>query len=417
MTKKTEKKFTSDPASDLAQEQVQDPAQELVQESTSKSSAKSVPNSQPEPAIAEVNKKVVEPVKNPRAFSTFNDSPFKPHTFQARAQLVAKERPWVIITPKAYQQMLLYVEIADKEVGWMGAVSRLENNCFLIEETFLLEQEVSAVETELSVEGCSKLADELLLRGEEGFELINKMRFWGHSHVRMGTSPSGTDESTMLRFRDENLDWYVRGIFNKHGRAEFSVYFFDIGFAVCDVDWCVIDLATGENLTPKASSFFSSQYYDYGYDRTKAFPVEQRPEVAVSTDIAQDAARERARKYERGGLSQRLVPSDELRAQIQAEFAAKVVDRVYSYGGFAGLFSIFSRPEESNPELGTGQPRIDASELGRPNTEPEANFQQGRPAHYKPNLSPEQNRDAQRNHAEGSWWPQWIRAYFDNLFN
>lgn len=77
--------------------------------------------------------------------------------------------------------MLLYVEIADKEVGWMGTVSRLENNCFLIEETFLLEQEgVSAVETEPSVEGCSKLADELLLRGEEGFDLINKMRFWGH---------------------------------------------------------------------------------------------------------------------------------------------------------------------------------------------------------------------------------------------
>jgi hypothetical protein len=84
------------------------------------------------------------------------------------------------------------------------------------------------------------------LRGDEGFDLLNKMRFWGHSHVRMGTSPSGTDESTMLRFRDEGLDWYVRGIFNKHGRAEFTVYFFDIGFAVCDVDWCVIDLATGD---------------------------------------------------------------------------------------------------------------------------------------------------------------------------
>jgi hypothetical protein len=393
MTKQTELKFTPDPAQE--------------------SGLNSVPNSQPEPAIAEVNKKVVEPVKPPRPFSTFNDSPFKPHTFQARAQLVSKERPWVIITPKAYQQMLLYVEIADKEVGWMGTVSRLENNCFLIEETFLLEQEVSAVETELSVEGCSKLADELLLRGEEGFDLINKMRFWGHSHVRMGTSPSGTDESTMLRFRDEGLDWYVRGIFNKHGRAEFSVYFFDIGFAVCDVDWCVIDLATGENLTPKASSFFSSQYYDYGYDRTKAFPVEQRPEVAVSIDIAQD----RARKYERGGLSQRLVPSDELRAQIQAEFAAKVVDRVYSYGGFAGLFSIFSRPEDSNPELGTGQPRIDTTEIGRANSEPEANFQQVRPAHYNPNLSPKQNRDGQRNQSDGSWWPQWIRAIYDDLFN
>lgn len=397
MTKQTEQKFTPDPAPELAQE----------------STPKELPNSQTEPVMTNVNKKVVEPVKAPRPFSTFNDSPFKPHAFQARAQLVAKDRPWVIITPKAYQQMLLYVEIADKEVGWMGTVSRLENNCFLIEETFLLEQEVSAVETELSVEGCSKLADELLLRGEEGFDLLNKIRFWGHSHVRMGTSPSGTDESTMLRFRDEGLDWYVRGIFNKHGRAEFSVYFFDIGFAVCDVDWCVIDLATGENLTPKVTSFFSSPYRDYSYDRPKTVAIEQQAEVAMPEDIAS----ERARKYERGGLSQLLVPSDELRAQIQAEFAAKVIDRVYNYGGFGGLFSIFSRPEDSNPELGTGQLGIDTIEMGRANSEPEANFQQVWPADYNPNLPPKQNRDGQRSQSDGSWWPQWIRAIYDDLFN
>ncbi|MBP9091244.1 hypothetical protein KBI23_09455 [bacterium] len=384
------------------------PAQEAPEATT-----KPLPNEQPEPPLVkEVKEKVGEPVKAPRPFSAFNDSPFKPHAFQARAQLVAKERPLVIITPKAYQQMLLYVEIADKEVGWMGTVSHLESNCFLIEETFLLEQEVSAVETELSVEGCSKLADELLMRGEEGFNLINKMRFWGHSHVRMGTSPSGTDESTMLRFRDENLDWYVRGIFNKHGRAEFSVYFFDIGFAVCDVDWCVIDLATGENLTPKVTSFFSSPYRDYSYDRPKTVSIEQQAEVAMPEDIAS----ERARKYERGGLSQRLVPSDELRAQVQAEFAAKVVDRVYSYGGFGGLFSIFSSPGDSRPEVVAGQPYMEDAQA---NVQPK--FQHGQPAQHNLAPSPQSDRQRQRQfdvpQSETSWCPQWLRDIYHDLFN
>ena len=359
---------------------------------------------QSEPTTAAANAKVEEAVRPVRSFSAFNESPFKAHGFQPRAQLVAKNRPWVILTPKAYQQMLLYVEIADKEVGWMGAVTRLENNCFLIEETFLLEQEVTAVETELSVEGCSKLADELLLRGDEGFDLLNKMRFWGHSHVRMGTSPSGTDESTMLRFRDENLDWYVRGIFNKLGRAEFTVYFFDIGFAVCDVSWCVIDLDTGKDLTPKGSSYFAGQFRDYRYDPKSMAP---EPQVEPIGPIDLDLLAEQARKYERMGLSPLLVPSAELRAQVEAEFSAKVLDRVYGFGGFGSLFSIFSGSDDSRAAEGQSS----ADELARAAREPEANFQQ-LPVSLPNRASPEPEKElAERsNQAKSSWWPQWLRA-------
>jgi len=365
---------------------------------------------QPDPATVAAKEKVEEAVRPVRSFSAFNESPFKAHAFQPRAQLVARNRPWVILTPKAYQQMLLYVEIADKEVGWMGAVTRLENNCFLIEETFLLEQEVTAVETELSVEGCSKLADELLLRGDDGFDLLNKMRFWGHSHVRMGTSPSGTDESTMLRFREENLDWYVRGIFNKLGRAEFTVYFFDIGFAVCDVNWCVIDLATGNDLTPKGGSSFAGQFHDYRYDPNKPIVPEQPAEPLVPTDVVA----ERTRKYERMGLSPLLVPSAELRAQIQAEFSAKVLDRVYGFGGFGSLFSIFSASEDSR--YSPGQPSAEELELARASKEPEANFQQIRPP-FQYRSSPEQNSSDQPKQAKSSWWPQWMRNIYSDLFN
>jgi hypothetical protein len=365
---------------------------------------------QPDPTTVAARENVEETVRPVRSFPAFNESPFKAHAFQPRAQLVARNRPLVILTPKAYQQMLLYVEIADKEVGWMGAVTRLENNRFLIEETFLLEQEVTAVETELSVEGCSKLADELLLRGDEGFDLLNKMRFWGHSHVRMGTSPSGTDESTMLRFRDENLDWYVRGIFNKLGRAEFTVYFFDIGFAVCDVNWCVIDLATGNDLTPKGGSAFAGQFRDYRYD-----PKPLVPEQPAESVVPADVVAERVRKYERMGLSPLLVPSAELRAQIEAEFFAKVLDRVYSFGGFGSLFSIFSASGDSKPAA--GEASAEELELARAGKEPEANFQQFSPAPFQYRASPEPNVGDQPQKAKSSWWPQWMRDICSDLFN
>lgn len=290
-----------------------------------------------------------------RSFNVgWNDSPFRPHNFQQRAQLMGKPAVKVLITPRAFQQMLLYVEIANKEVGWLGTVTRLSNDRFLIDETFLLEQEVTAAETELSVEGQNKLTEELLLNGEAGIEQINRLRFWGHSHVRMGTSPSGTDESTMRRFMDEGLEWYVRGIFNKLGRAEFTVYFFDRGYAICDAPWYVVDPTTGENLTPQRTYFGSgpcaqSSYSQPAYRQSgEAQPSEKQAAEAGTTegsagtlpgqnDSQPQTLASRLLKRQ-PDLPPLLVPSAELRQQVEAEFAAKVTERVYHVSLFGGLF-------------------------------------------------------------------------------
>lgn len=243
------------------------------------------------------------------------DRPFAPHSFHQTAVFVGKHPPRIYITPAAYCKMLLYVELAKLEVGWLGTASRLKGGDFLIEDTFLLQQQVSAAQTELSVEGQSKLAEELAGRGDEGLEIINSMRFWGHSHVRMGTSPSGTDDQTMLRFRDDGLEWYIRGIFNKLGRAEFTIYYFDLGFAVKDVPWDVYDPESQSIITPKPQ-------LERGFTLFGGW---------------QDTQTKDCCHLEQAGEPHALLkPSDELRAAVEAEFKAKVEEHV-PFFNFLGL--------------------------------------------------------------------------------
>lgn len=253
----------------------------------------------------------------------WNDSPFMPHGFQPRAQLLKTPKASVMITVEAYQKMRLYVEIAGKEVGWLGTVSLLEDDVFLIHDTFLLEQEVTAAETELSSEGQTRLVEDFLAEGEAGFDKINQLRFWGHSHVRMGTSPSYTDENTMRRFMDEGMEWYVRGIFNKLGRAEFTVYFFDMGLAFCDVPWCVIDQTTGKKYLERGRTAAGNGYYNRDHDAYGPTVIGTRP--AYHRDTSQYYSPKPA-------VPPELVPSEELRPQIISEFEAKVTDRIYGFG-------------------------------------------------------------------------------------
>lgn len=202
----------------------------------------------------------------PPRFQPEPDQPLNPHSFSPRVQFLSGTRtPRVLISPIAYKRMQLYIELARKEVGWLGTITRLPDGDFLIDETFLLEQEVTPTETELSVEGQNALVNELLVKGDEGLEQVNQLRFWGHSHVRMGTSPSNTDERTMERWQTEGLPWAVRGIFNKLGRAEFTIYLYEQGYRICDAPWAVFDPATKRTLLDQRRGYFGGGYGGGGY--------------------------------------------------------------------------------------------------------------------------------------------------------
>lgn len=132
------------------------------------------------------------------------------------------ENALIIMSPKAYYKMQSLVNACNKEVGWHGVVERGEDTeeeaVFHLTDILVFPQEVTATtvtpdETEYSM-WLSKLPD----------EVFNKLRFHGHSHVRMGVSPSGTDTQYQDQLLSQVNDFYIFGIFNKHGNKKLFIY-------------------------------------------------------------------------------------------------------------------------------------------------------------------------------------------------
>ena len=163
-----------------------------------------------------------------------NRTTFKQHDFKCAKTTLYSFTPEILITPLAWKKMFLYVDIADKEVGWYGAVTRV-GDTFIIQDCYMPKQKVSSVTTVIDGENFADLAEELVQQGKA--DVIEKLRFWGHSHVTMGTTPSGQDNEQMDVFRKKSIDWFIRGILNKKARMEFTMYMYDMGIKVTDVPW------------------------------------------------------------------------------------------------------------------------------------------------------------------------------------
>jgi hypothetical protein len=147
--------------------------------------------------------------------------PFVPHNFDTKVTYA--KIPSILIAAKAYNDMYILVDEADN---------------FYIGEVYLIKQECSAAQTELDDGAIGDLGNELLLQ-DGGMEIVNSLRFWGHSHVRMGTSPSGQDESQLKHFIENDCDYFIRAILNKDGKIEFTLRYRN-GFEIKDVPWMVL---------------------------------------------------------------------------------------------------------------------------------------------------------------------------------
>jgi len=193
---------------------------------------------------------------------------FNPHGFDTKVEF--EKIPHIFLTHQAYSDMAVLVDEVDKEVGWLGT-ARIISDGFLIDEIFLVKQEVASTTTELDEDGIAELGVELLGSREDGMDVVNSIRFWGHSHVNMGTSPSGQDESQMNLFKQNNCDWFIRGIANKKGRIQFSVFYFKFGIQYHDVPWSIyqeVDQSRREDwkkqIEDKVSEMSVVTSYNYG---------------------------------------------------------------------------------------------------------------------------------------------------------
>jgi hypothetical protein len=275
-------------------------------------------------------------------FRSQPDLPFHLHDFRTRAEFLRMPKPpRILISDHAYRRMCLIVESAAKEVGWMGTVDRMPSGNFYIDEIFVPEQVVSGAETDPTDEGQYKVMNALTEMGEEGMKKIERLRFWGHSHVHMMTSPSSTDEHTPLRYQRMGLSWFIRGIFNKYGRAEFTVYLFEEGHRFIDVPWVAVDAKTGEEFKIRAEVKQGAFESRNSWESTAEGSDDRRNHQEDWRDGRQ------ADRSEGAGISGRssrheelpftlpklLQPSNSERRQVQSELAAKLTEQSFGFFG------------------------------------------------------------------------------------
>ena len=171
--------------------------------------------------------------------SQINLSYFRRELKRPYALLLDESFPQIKITPIAYSKMIHFVDIATDEVGWFGQTSMLPNGDIIIKDVYLFKQQVSASTTLITEEGLAQFANEILKR-EDGMEIVNNLQFWGHSHVYMRTSPSQQDNDQMETFQSSGYEWLLRGIFNKHGEVNFSLYDYKKGLIINNVEWMLV---------------------------------------------------------------------------------------------------------------------------------------------------------------------------------
>lgn len=130
--------------------------------------------------------------------------------------------PTIYITPNAYIKMRMLVDKSDKEVGWYGIVNEIPG----LEATYIIEDIVVYPQ---KVTGATVVQDDdRLFEFEVSLttEQVNHKRFHGHSHVNMGTSPSGVDENFYQDLLSQVDDYFIITITNK--RNEYTTRFYDM---------------------------------------------------------------------------------------------------------------------------------------------------------------------------------------------
>jgi hypothetical protein len=112
-------------------------------------------------------------------------------------------------TPEAYARLRLYVELCPSEIGGLGEVHP-EGDGLIVTDLFLLDQTVSAAETELRPEAVFDFLGRCLAEGRDPAAL----RLWWHSHAEHEVEWSETDETTIEGFGADSL---ISVVTNKAG--------------------------------------------------------------------------------------------------------------------------------------------------------------------------------------------------------
>ena len=132
----------------------------------------------------------------------------------------------ILITATAWEKMFLLLEHFETEVGWHYLARRgddPEKDEYIVYDVLVYPQVVTG--TTVNTDQI-KYQEWILAQPDEVFEHI---RAHGHSHVRMGTSPSSVDIDHQGRILDQvkDDDFYIFMIWNK--QLTYTAKIYDLG--------------------------------------------------------------------------------------------------------------------------------------------------------------------------------------------
>ena len=189
------------------------------------------------------------------------------------AKITLAKKPIVLFSSDAILKMKLYTKEVNDEVGWLGTVNKIGNN-YYVSDVFLFEQDVHGTTTEITPEGLTTFAEEIL-KEEDGIEKWNNMKLWGHSHVNMGVFASSQDDKQIKELK-ANTDFFIRVIMNK--KDEIKIDITDDDVAIENADFAEINNQDVTNLL-KLIEEAKAQIEEMKLKREEELAVEVKKEV------------------------------------------------------------------------------------------------------------------------------------------
>lgn len=137
------------------------------------------------------------------------------------AKIKAEHMPNVVLTEIADTKIKALVTECTKEIAWHGLVDYdASTNTYTITDIIVFPQTITASTVQSNDETYGPW---LMQFSDEDF---NRIRFHGHSHVNMGTSPSAIDMQYHYDMMDRTKDFYIFAIYNKKG--EYNIWIYDV---------------------------------------------------------------------------------------------------------------------------------------------------------------------------------------------
>lgn len=159
-------------------------------------------------------------------------------TTETLLQSQGVEKPTVYILATAFVKMTTLINSSNDELAWYGIAHRVNHNYF-IEDILVYPQTVTSATVDADEEKCAKWFMEL------PDEVINNLKFQGHSHVNMGASPSGRDTNNWQQFANllKPNEFMILCIGNKRNEFYWNIYdkAINVFFENKDITMCVVD--------------------------------------------------------------------------------------------------------------------------------------------------------------------------------